>query len=218
MVGIAKDGVEITIDGILKEGLLKEIPVVNTLTACIKTGRTIKDFLFMKKVLSFLHGIKDVAPDKRAEMIDEIDSSDEYKIKVGEKILYILDSCEDYEKAGNIAFFFKVYLQGKISYDDFIRGSSIINRITTADLREFALSKENKIEDTTLMGAGLTYIDYYPPEFVKGETFYIEQLEEGHEEPDKIEGGNIVIELTEIGRLIRKYFKPVFFKEQKNNN
>ena len=125
-------------------------------------------------------------------------------------------NCEDSEKAENIALFFKIYLLGKISYDDFIRGSSIINRITTIDLREFALSKENKIENTTLMGVGLTYISYCPPEFIEGGPVYYERLEEGHDEPGRIEGGDIFVELTQIGEIIRKHFKPIFLKEQKN--
>ncbi len=203
--GIAKDGTEIAIDGIIKDGLLKDIPIVNALAAIIKTGGAIKDYLFMKKVLSFFSEITDICPKEREKMIDQIDGDESYRLKVGEKLLYILDTCEDSEKSENTAILFKAWLQKKISYDEWIKGSSIINRITTSDLSYFVNTEEPSIDDSELIGIGLAYLDITPVEFIDNEKREIDI-------PNEVSGATPTVELTNIGKMIKKIFYSKYYK------
>src|SRR5882757_4297819 len=93
--GVAIDFSEITIDSLLKDDLLKEIPIVKTLVSFAKLGVNIRDRLFLKKIISFMIELKDKSPSERSIMINKIDDSKEYRVKVGEKLLYIIDSCHD---------------------------------------------------------------------------------------------------------------------------
>lgn len=135
--GIPADLLETSIDQYLDEGVLQDIPIVKTFMGLIKTGRNIKDKLFLKKIITFLQNLQDVDVKKRQEMIEEIDGSSQYQLKVGEKLLYILDHCEDYEKASYIAKLFKCFINEQIDYFHFNILVDLINNMPTVILRHF---------------------------------------------------------------------------------
>jgi len=57
---IVSDFAELSVDSILQEGVLKDIPIVSTLISLTKVGISINDKLFLKKILYFINNIKDV--------------------------------------------------------------------------------------------------------------------------------------------------------------
>ena len=72
--GISADLIEMGVDSILDEGVLKEIPIVSFITRTINLKSTITDKIFTKKLLHFLHSIKDVPLNQRTKVIEKIDS------------------------------------------------------------------------------------------------------------------------------------------------
>ncbi len=70
----------------------------------------------------------------REPLVDKINSSGKFRVGVGEKLLFIIDRCEDHEKAQFIARMFAAFICEKISYEDFLRSASIIDRIMLEDL------------------------------------------------------------------------------------
>ncbi|MBS4068029.1 MAG: hypothetical protein KGZ62_05475, partial [Sulfurimonas sp.] len=70
-------------------------------------------------------------------MIDKIDNSKEFRTRVGEKLLYIIDRCEDHEKTQIVARLFAAFIHDRITYQDFLQASSIVERIMLDDLRYF---------------------------------------------------------------------------------
>ena len=146
---IPADILEISIDQCINEGFLQDIPVVKAIVGLFKTGRNIKDLLFFNKLIKFLSNLKDVDVDKRRKMVAQIDGSGEYQLKVGEKLLYILDRCEDHEKAGYIARLFKCFINEKINYFYFNIIVDLINNMPTVILHSFLsvdIEAPNKIK------------------------------------------------------------------------
>lgn len=132
---IPGDLLEQSIDSILEEGILEAIPIVRTIKGAIKTASNIQDRLFLNKIVSFLFHLKDVDINQRQKMISDIDSSKKYKIQVGEKLLYIIDKCDDHTKSSIVSLIFKAYIEEKISYPDFLRTVYTINNISFEDLQ-----------------------------------------------------------------------------------
>ena len=66
----------------------------------IKTAGNIQDRLFLNKILTFLFHLKDTDAYQRQEMINDIDRSGIYQVRVGQKLLYIIDKCDDHTKMG----------------------------------------------------------------------------------------------------------------------
>ena len=118
--GIPADLLEKSIDAIMEDGILQSIPIVRTITGAIKTASNIQDRLFLNKILSFLFHLKDVDAYQRQEMINNIDRSGIYQVRVGQKLLYIIDKCDDHTKSAYVARIFKAFIQRRLSH--FIRG------------------------------------------------------------------------------------------------
>lgn len=129
-VGIA----ETLLDGVLNEGLAKDLPIIGSIIGLAKTGVQVRDYLFLKKIVSFLTGLNDVPTEQREEMISKIDETKEYRTTVGEKLLYIIDRCEDHEKAEIIALLFRSFLNKEITYSTFLRANRVVDNITIHDL------------------------------------------------------------------------------------
>lgn len=137
LTGITKDFLEIGVDSVLNDGLLKDIPIINTVQSIAKLGLNIRDRLFLKKIIHFLYNAKDISADLRKETIDKINNSKKYKTAVGEKLLFIIDRADEIEKAEYNARLFSYLLKGTIDYDDFIRASEAINKASIPDLKWF---------------------------------------------------------------------------------
>ena len=197
---------EITIDTLLKDGILKDIPIVGTLIHLAKLGANIRDLLFLKKIISFMNGLKDISPTERNKMINEIDDSKEYRVKVGEKLLYIIDTCSDYENSENVSQLFKAFLEKKITYDEFLRSSNIIERVTSYDLKWFLKNtcEYMSVEEVgSLISSGLFDLHY-------------EQIDVSVEDQDDykssdrykthINGGETGVTISRVGEIILEVF------------
>ena len=92
------DYAEVFTDSVLKDGILKDIPIVNSIVGVGKIGFAINDYLFLKKILSFLVNIKDVHQSQREKLLLKIENSEKYQKNVGEAILLIINKIDDLEK------------------------------------------------------------------------------------------------------------------------
>ena len=57
---VVMDGVEIGIDQCLSDGVLRDIPIINSIASIVKATQSISNYFYLKKIGSFLNGIKDV--------------------------------------------------------------------------------------------------------------------------------------------------------------
>ena len=136
-------------DTLLSDGLLKDIPIIGTIVGLTKTAISLNDRLLIKKLIYFISELNDIDKEKREKLISDIDNSETQKIKVGEKLLYILDKSEDHLTAKYIAILFKAFLNSEIDYFQFLRCSTIIQRLLIQDLEQFI--------DTDIKDIELTY-------------------------------------------------------------
>lgn len=198
------------LDSIMKDGILKEIPLIGTLFGINNLALTIKDKIFLKKIVYFFNGINHISVSKRQEMIDSVNSSSTQKVKVGEKLIYILDKCEDHISAKYIAQLFCAFLNSKLSYQDFLRGARIIQNILLQDLEDFldgsdsnfnikGKAEEIPSEDhLPLINVGICGFGYNDP-----------SLEKNCFGEKEIQGGDAVIWITDIGKKLKK----ILYKE-----
>ena len=145
---ILVDYTEIALDSILSEDILKDIPIIGTLVKSAKIIAGIQDKIFITKLYSFLTRIADIPSEERIKMIEKIDSSSEYNLKVGSKLIVLLDKLDDIEKAEVLGNLFKSFLKSKIDYSVFLRLATILNKVFLPDLIKLKngthLSNESK--------------------------------------------------------------------------
>lgn len=197
-------------DSLLTEGILKEIPIFSTIVGLTKTTFGIRNRLFIKKLITFLAELKDIEPKKRAKMISDIDTKIGQRVKVGEKLIYILDKCDDHFDSKYVAQFFRAFLEEKITYNEFLRGASIIQKIFREDLEYFlesriatfekeTLTEESPNEDEApLINVGILGFGYNPVNIA-------DQHDWKSSEKYVVSGGESVIWVTAIGKKMKEH-------------
>ena len=202
---LSVDVSELTIDSLMDDGLLKQIPVVKTILAIVETTQNISNYLFLKKILSFLSNVKGMSAKKRKKMIEAIDSDDDYKSKVGETVLEIIDKCDSTEKAAYLGVWFSAFLKGKITYGMFLCGANILEHVFLHDFQYFIEQDENwmMVEDAyEEKAAGLFYIDFTT-------AFWdIRDVAAGEKLPDEV--GDAGAKITPVGAALRSVFNPYY--------
>lgn len=208
------DFAELGIDSVLNDGLLREIPIVSTIASFLKIGANIHDRLFLKKVLSFLNQLKDVPAERRKQMINDIDSSQKYRIRVGEKLFYIIDSCEDYEISELIGVMFRAFVEERIIYDEFMKTTSVLRGLNISDFRWFIAERESydfNLDNTSgMLNTGLFDI-YYEDVSVTVED------QDDYKATEKYKTdvyGGVGVNLSRTGEVILEVFCPSYKKKK----
>ncbi|WP_415374551.1 hypothetical protein [Patiriisocius sp. Uisw_017] len=145
-------------------------------------------------------------------MISNIDTKSRNKIRVGEKLIYILDKCDDHADSKYVAQFFCAFLEEKITYNEFLRVASIIQNIFREDLEYFLESKietfekDNSTEESPnedefpLINVGILGLSYNP-------VNVNDQDDWKQSEKYVVSGGDAVIWVTTIGKKIKEHLK-----------
>lgn len=131
---ITLDGAEIALDNFLGDGLLKELPFFGTFYKGFKTVLGIRETIFIKKMYKFLTELKDISTEQRQKFIEKLESENEYKHKVGEKLITIMEHIDDIDKPTIIGKLFKFTISGDLDYENFLRLSSIVQNSFLPDL------------------------------------------------------------------------------------
>ena len=97
----AIDFMEVGVDTLIADGILKEVPIVSTIYAIGKTTLSIKDRLFLEKIWIYLTELQVVSEKDRQSFVKQLNSMEAQKL--GEKILLLLEKHEDFHKAKLLA-------------------------------------------------------------------------------------------------------------------
>ncbi len=131
---IAKDFSEVALDSILKDGLLKEIPIIGTLISLGKILTSLKDRQTIKKIVIFLSKLKDIPIKDRKDFASHMDDNDQFSESTSEKVLLLLERIDETSKAEIIGNLFKLYILNIIDKNDFMRFANIVERAYYQDL------------------------------------------------------------------------------------
>lgn len=217
LLDVSLDVADVGIDTLLSDGIIKELPIVKVVYAIITSGISIHDKLFLKKIISFLTSIKDVSPAKRQKMITAIDSSKKYRIKVGEKLLFVIDSCNDYEVAELVGVLFRAYLIQELSYDEYLLATETISNMPASEVKDFIREYDEKnewraIDDVSdYVHSGLYNVSYEPPRVdIRDNDDWKEVRDGGSKYIAEVDGGDMWATPSRAGRIIWATFKDFF--------
>ena len=197
---VAEEVVENIIDNNLTDSIVKDIPIIGTLVGIIQTTQNVSNYLFLRKIATFITKIKDISPKTRREIIDKVDNSGRYREKVGITLLSIIDKCDSSEKAEYIAVLFNAFLKKEIPYECFMYGSYIIQRSYLDDFKDFIESVDTwkMIEDSTdEIMSGLYQLNI---------STTLMGYKNAIESKQKKELDYVVAEISDISIVLRKVF------------
>jgi hypothetical protein len=72
---VGRDLGEVALDTVLKEGVLRDIPVFNTIVALYQAGVEIHHHLFVRKIINFLRELSSIPLEKRWKFVEETEKN-----------------------------------------------------------------------------------------------------------------------------------------------
>jgi hypothetical protein len=139
---------EITIDSILKDGVLKDIPIIGSLAGIWKTGIAVNDYLFLRKLVAFLNESSKLSEKKRVKLIENLED-DSYQKEAGEKLIAIIDNLETKSKAVLLGKALNLFGQGVITKEAFWSVAFIIEKIPMQDIRALKYWRDKDLNKVT---------------------------------------------------------------------
>jgi hypothetical protein len=136
LTDLSSDIGEVALDAFLKDGLLKEIPLVGTILKVAQLGMNIRDVIYLKKILRFIFNFEDTSETERIELIRKFDLDAKASLKFGEYLTTLLENIDSFEKADYVAKAFKAYLLGNIVYTELLRINHGISQLLLVNVKE----------------------------------------------------------------------------------
>ena len=128
---------EIMIDAVLDDGVLKEVPILGTIVGIGKCIKNVYDIRFAKKLIAFLVPIKDIPSEKRIEAIKNWEENENYRGKVGDTLLGMIERCDDVVKATWLSkLFYELVLKRNLSRL-FMRAEKTLSSLSVMDVQAF---------------------------------------------------------------------------------
>ena len=144
--------IEVGIDSFINDGILKDIPIVNTIVAVLKVGKNIHDRNLLKQTLTFINEFnKNNITEEQLKNYKERIEKDRKKCEdeLG-RVLLLLNNFIDKEKSIMLSKLFKAYVSQLLNWNDFCEYSEIINRLFIQDFSFLQEIYLGRISDTTI--------------------------------------------------------------------
>lgn len=128
---------EIGLDAVMKEGILRDIPIVSTTVALYKIGSSLKELHYLKKMVLFIKELNNGIADegKRQSYQEKFTSNEKFRNQELEYILILIDRYIGYDKPRMLAKLYLAYLDETIIWEEFIMFAEVIDRFLLLDCR-----------------------------------------------------------------------------------
>lgn len=146
--------VEIGLDSIMDEGLLKEIPFISTAVSIYRIGKSIRERHHIKKLAAFLNEINhNIADDeKRQEYREKFLINDEFRNQELEYILILIERYIGIEKPQMLAKLYLAFLDGIIIWEEFLMYAEVVDRFLLLDRGALVTDSEKTIVHRNIGG------------------------------------------------------------------
>lgn len=132
-ISVAKDVLEMSLDKVLENETLKEIPFFGWVISFYKIGTSIRERHTIKKVAAFLNALHDISEEEKQAFESRLKDEDK-KEELFETILITLDRLDDTLKAEMVGNLFLMYIKHAIKKHEFLRFSNIVSKAFVGDL------------------------------------------------------------------------------------
>lgn len=143
--GLSAEYLEQGIDAFLDSGVLKDIPLVSSILGVVNTVGTIKDHIFISKLIRFFNNLADIPKRERMDMVDRLNEDKNFSGKAGSAIIEILDRMESEIKPELSANFFSAYARKQISFIELRRVLLALERVPSFDIDKLDCFSKNKL-------------------------------------------------------------------------
>ena len=132
---VCKEFSELTIDSFLEEGLCKDIPIINSVVGLARAGFSIRDRLFIEKVIRFINPLGQYSNEDRKIFLENLDQK-ELEKATSSIVLYLerMDSLEKPEMLGKV---FESYMKGEVTFKSMMYFAHFIDSVFVIVWQDF---------------------------------------------------------------------------------
>jgi hypothetical protein len=127
--GLGAEYLDSILNEVVQEKVLGEVPILKTILAVSKTWNGISNYLFAKKLLTFLFELADVSAKEKEELLAKLDSPK--KQEITDQLLIVLDKHDRLIKSTIQGRLFKGMIRGYLSKKDYFSLTHIVSSIDT---------------------------------------------------------------------------------------
>ncbi len=124
---VGKTTAEVVIDSVLKEGLLRDIPLLSLVIGLAKAGVSVKEHMFIEKVLRFLSPLRKYTNEERRNYLASLDENE--LRNASQYMLLYLDRLDSLEKPPMLARVFEAFMLQQIRYKTMLYFSHFIDSV-----------------------------------------------------------------------------------------
>lgn len=202
---ITLDYAELSIENILRNELVAQIPIVKTFYAVVKTAINIQERNLLKQTLIFINEFNNNKESKIVQKYKKQFDKDQKRLKKElERVLILLNRNIEDEKSKYLAKLYTSYISEEIDWNKFCELCDVVERLFISDIESLKNAYENNgINDFKTISYKhdrLLSIGLLRTKSIAGEMFW---------EEINITQKNNLMELTELG----KKFCQIIFKK-----
>lgn len=132
---IVPDFAEIGMDYILESEVAKDIPIVRSILALCKIGYNLKERNLLKQTFAFINGFNkgSISEEKLISYKRELIANPDKQEKELGRVLIVLDRYVDDIKSAVLGYFYNVYINGDITWEEFCDLEEANSRMFVSD-------------------------------------------------------------------------------------
>jgi len=157
---------EFALDQILEDGIVKDFPVLGTVTKLFKAVLGVQGYIFAKKLKRFYTSLSAIPLSERDSFRNRIESDTKFRNRVGENLLLLIDKLDDMAKPELLARAFSGFVKEEYDFTTFQRLAVAIDRCIFSDLEILrGVSNRAKLDPHVAQmfsAAGLMEIEVIP--------------------------------------------------------
>lgn len=155
---LSMDIVEMGLDSVIDNEVLKELPFVKTVYAITKTSLAIKEKFLLKKFLNFIKAFNEYEVDEKEinRRKKAIDNNEKWIYEEIEFLMIYLDNMDSMKKSKLLANLYSEYINRKINWERFCQYTEITNRLFSYDI-EWLVEFYRYCTNSMQKGSGFYY-------------------------------------------------------------
>jgi len=131
---ILVDVIEVGLDQLLEDGFFREIPFLGSAVGVANLYILAKDWLLQRNINRFRHHLQNIPEDKKQRFIKMLREDDDFRQRVGENLLLLLNRVNDIRKPELMANVFKAFVEARIDDVTYQKLSAAVDRIRVHNL------------------------------------------------------------------------------------
>lgn len=145
ILSLSKNLGEAVIDSLLDKGIFKGIPFIGSSISVVNLMKTVSDKILLTKLIHFINNLNLKSEVEVDKFKKKYFKNTDYE-KIGSKVLLILERADNAIKIKWLAKSLRLFVDGDINKQEFLRISSIINSAFTEDVQQITIfEKRDKI-------------------------------------------------------------------------